>query len=192
VSRRSSSNNQRIRTNKIYPMSRILGYDRYGNEVVFSSEPENWFRNSTASTTATPYVHIRQHMLDLLTTTFAFLVGRSSKITCAHSDKIWAPCGPIVRLGLPFILNLLDLAYDLAACWIRRRGAKRPSNETTIAPRMCKRELKKRVYEVLHSTGQDWKPLMAHDRQMRKGGLLWGCPWEPTLMQTQFWLRTMW
>ena len=107
-------------------MRLILGYNRYGKEVKFSWEPDARFRyEGLLYTTATPYSHFVQFMVNMTVFTFSFLAGRSSGITCPGSGDIWASCGPIYGLGIPLIMNVLIFMHAVTSDWWTARRAKR-------------------------------------------------------------------
>ena len=170
-------------------MRRSLGYSRYGYKVTFSWEPESWLIGSGSSTTATPYTHIRQFVSNLFVSTSAFLAGCSSSMSCIRSDGTWGSCEPLYGLGLPFIINVLILAHKLVSYWwSTRRRAKGRSNGLILPPRMCRRELERRA-KYLSCFGEHGQGgMLAHASQMQKDGLLWGCPWRPTMKQVRLWL----
>jgi hypothetical protein len=170
-------------------MRRILGYNQFGHQVTFSPEPERRSRDRIPSNPETPYTYTSQLMSNQFVSISAFLAGRSSNITCVRPDDIWASCGPIYGLGLPLIINVVILAYKLLSnWWIARTGAAERSNGFILPPLMCHTELKKRAND-LSCFGKDGQGgILAHNFQMQRDGLLWGCPWRPTLKQVRYWL----
>lgn len=109
-------------------MRLILGYNRYGEEVKFSWEPDARFRyryEGFSPTKATPYDHVVQFMVNMTVFTFSFLAGRSSGITCLGSGDIWASCGPIYGLGIPLIISVLIFVHAVTSDWWTARRAKR-------------------------------------------------------------------
>ena len=172
-------------------MRRPLGYNRYGNKVTFSREPESWLRGRGSSTTATPYTHIRQFVSNSVVSTSAFLAGCSSGMTCIRSDGTWGSCKPIYGLGLPLIINVLILARKLVSYWWSARRAKERSNKYIRPPRMCRMELKRRANYV-SCFGEDGQGgLLALASQMQNDGLLLGCPLRLTTKQVKYWLRVV-
>ena len=182
-------NDPRTRTNFIYSMRPTLGYDRYGYQVTFRSTPESRFRDRIFPTVETPCTHVRQN---LIISTIVFIAGHSSNITCPH---LGGTCEPSYKLGMLFILSAPILARKLgdkleSGWWNARRGAEERRNIFILAPRMCRRELKKRVNGGFPPFGEHgWGGILSHNPQMQKGGLLWGCPWKPTLDQVKSWIR---
>lgn len=169
-------------------MRPTLGYNRYGFEVDFSWEPESRFRNRVFSTTVTPYTHFLRFMLNLAVSALTFIAWRSSNITCADSDDIWASCGPIYGLGIPLIVNVLILVHRTMSGWWTARRAKDWSNKFILPPHMCRTVLRNRVNVLSYLEEHGRGEVLVHNHQMQNGGLLWGCPWRPTLKQVNYWL----
>ena len=171
----------------MYSIRPILGYCRYGDQVTFSPEPERWFRDQIFTTVETRDTYILQFLSNLIISSLAFLAACASNMAFPDSDYLWAAGGPIGGLVLPFTINVLIPAYIITPrCWTARR-AKSRSNKFILAPHMCQRELNKRVDGFPSVEERGWRGVLEHDHQMQEGGLLWGCPWKPTLDQVNDW-----
>lgn len=127
--------------------------------------------------------------LDSTATFITFIADRSSNITCPSRDKLWANCGPFMRLVVPVGTPLLTLVAGVTLEWWSTRKAEKGGNETGWAPRMCQRGLQRKVRQLQAIRKLDWREVWVYEYQMQEGHLLWGCPWKPNLRQMEAWTR---
>lgn len=127
--------------------------------------------------------------LNLMAVCMTYIAERSSKITCAKPDKIWAQCGPFMRLGLPLSYPILGFIVNVTFEWWSTRRVTKRGNEIGWAPRMCQRGLQIKANQLRRLHAQDWREVWMDEYQMQEGRLLWGCPWKPSSRQMEAWMR---
>jgi len=169
--------------------SRILGYDRYDYAITLNFDLENRFRINLLAKPITTMTRLQTLGLESTAAFITFIADRSSNITCASPEKLWAQCGPIMRLGVPVGSTILALIMVIAVEWWSMRKAAKRENEAGWAPLVCQRELRRRANQLRTLQQRDWKDVWVYEYQMQKGRLLWGCPSRPNLRQMEAWTR---
>ena len=169
--------------------SRVLGYDRYEHQIALSFGLELRFRSLLLAKSITNMTRIQTLGLNVMTVFLTYIAERSSKITCAKPDKIWAQCGPFMRLAVPLSYPILGFIVNVTFEWWSTRRGTKGGNEIGWAPRMCQRGLQIKANKLRRLQGQDWREVWMDGNQMQEGGLLWGCPWKPNSRQMAAWIR---
>ena len=137
----------------------------------------------------TTMTRLRSLGLESTAAFITFIADRSSNITCASSDKHWAQCGPMMRLGIPVGSPVLAFLVVLAVEWWATRKAVKRGHEAGWAPLVCQRELRRRANQLWTLQKRHWRNVWEYEYQMQKGRLLWGCPSRPNLRQMEAWMR---
>ena len=118
-----------------------------------------------------------------------FIADRSSNTTCTSPEKLWAQCGPFMRLGVPLSSPILAFLVTVTFEWWSMRRATKGWGERGWAPRMCQRGLQMNADRLQRLQNQDWREVWMYEYQMQEGRLLWGCPWKPNSRQMEAWMR---
>jgi len=166
-----------------------MGYDRYEFEITFKLDLELRLRLLLPFKPTTIMACLRTLGLDSTAVFVTFIADRASNATCAFPEKLWAQCGPAMRLGVPIGSPLLAFMLAIVDEWWPTKSVTKGVNEAGWAPRMCQRGLQRKADRLWRLQHRDWREVWMYEYQMQEGRLLWGCPWKPNSRQIEAWMR---